>query len=283
MQYFHNENMISTYNTKASQKRRERMMKAQSVLEEYELAREMEDALDAKEEKALNESLFNSIKTEHNRMKKDHSEFKHSENVYNEAFDTLCKDMFFYIVYESLLVDEEIKSSPENYNYIRESAYKFFDNMSKYERIIVNEGSGFDDIIQTSKRLLEEQINIGNGIDIPNILQKTLLSEDMLSFYAIESIKAKTAECLKNEKECSIIKENLINEDKYIDPSKSLFRYLFENNIQDVIDNSDEKDPDVLQDLTMLETILDYTILETANTLQLVKFDNIKREISKKK
>ena len=115
-----------------------------------------------------------------------------------------------------------------------------------------------------------------NSCDLGRVLQATVIKEDFLTNYAIESIRLKTANSVRNEKKASVIKEELIAEEKYVDPSKSLFRYLFESNIQETIDNTDLDDPDNLQDTAMLETILDYTIMEAANTLQLVEFNNLK-------
>lgn len=284
MQRYHNETILSSYNTRAAQRRREHMEKTQEVLESYELKRNLDDAFDEKHEQSLNEDFKNMAKSQVTNSKVSHDKIKNKINYFNEYHDEICKDLFFFTVYESLLIDNEIKSQPSNFNYIRESANKFFDNMNKNNALSIKEGSAFNDIMDTAVRFLNEEIEAENGVDVKNIIKKTILSEDMLMFFATESIKLKTAECLNNEKKGAIIKENLSNEDKYIDPSKSLFRYLFESNIQDVIEKSDEQDPDHLQDLSMVETILDYTILESANTLQLVNFsNNIKNIINKKR
>ena len=276
MQRYHNETILSTYQTKAAKRRRDNLDKIEKVLEEIDLERSMDEAFEVKETKQLNESFERHITKENrnHRAKLDHSEDDHTKKVYQENFDNLCKDLFFYIVFESLLIDNDIKGKPDNFNYIRESCNEFFEKMSNSNRLGIVEGSAFDDFMTTANRALTEQIQYGTEIDIKKIIQKTILSEDMLLFYAIGDIKAKTAECLQNEKKSAIIKESLLNEDKYVDPSKTLFRYLFESNIKDVIEKSDEQDPQSLQDLSMVETILDYTILEAANTLQLVSFNN---------
>ena len=52
------------------------------------------------------------------------------------------------------------------------------------------------------------------------------------------------------------------------------FQSIIDTCKEEVIEKSDEQDPQSLQDLSMVETILDYTILEAANTLQLVSFNN---------
>lgn len=276
MQRYHNETILSTYQTKAAERRRDNLAKMENVLESIELSREMDDAFEVQEQKALNESFENHIKMENKnrRAKFDHSEIEHANNVYAENFDNLCKDLFFYVVFESLLIDDEIKGQPDNFNYIRESCNEFFEKMSSSNKLSIVEGSAFDDFMSSANRILTEQIESNSGVDIKKIIQRTILAEDMLMYYAIGDIKAKTAECLQNEKKSAIIKESLIKEDKYVDPSKTLFRYLFESNIKDVIEKSKERDPQALQDLSMVETILDYTILEAANTLQLVTFNN---------
>jgi hypothetical protein len=198
----------------------------------------------------------------------------HKTDYINEQIDTLARDLFFYTVYESLLVDEVIKNA--NYEYIREQAYDFYDKCSEKGMLVVKENSGFDDLLNTAICNLKEELVNNNSCDIGKVLEETVNDKNFLTFYATESIKLKTAESLKNEKKASIIKEELINEEKYVDPSKSLFRFLFESNIRDIIDKTDITDPENLQDMAMLETILDYTIMETANTLELVNFSNLK-------
>ena len=274
MQHFHEEKILSTYNTKAAQKRRERAAKTQELLESFDALRETDDIIEAKKEKALKESMYQTFATRRQMERNDTYELNQKNNYINEQIDNLARDLFFYTVYESLLVDEPIKNA--NYQYIREHTNEFYDLCDKNQMISIKEDSGFDDILQTGIVKLKEELINNNSCDLGRVLQETVEKENFLTFYAIESIKFKTAESLKNEKQASILKEQLISENKYVDPSKSLFRYLFENNIRDTIDKTNITEPESLQDMAMLETILDYTIMEAANTLQLVEFTNLK-------
>jgi len=274
MQFFHEEHILSTYNTKRAKKRREHLAKTQEILEGYELNRIAEEALEEKEQKALRESFDVSLTNYHKENRNNIKSANKKVNSLNEKIDEVCKDLFFYFVYESLLIDNNIKE--KNFNYIREESNKFFETCANNNAIIIKEGSGFGDLIDRATEFIKEDINNENGIDVKKIIQKTLISEDMIGYYGIESIKLKTAECLRNEKKGSIIKEELESEGKYVDPNKSLFRKIFEKNIQETIEKCSETNPDSLQDISMVETILDYTILEAANTLQLVKFKNLK-------
>lgn len=274
MQHFHEEKILSTYNTKAAQKRRERAAKTQELLESFDALRETDDIIEARKEKALKESMYQTFATRRQMERNDTYELNQKNNYINEQIDNLARDLFFYTVYESLLVDEPIKNA--NYQYIREHTNEFYDLCNKNQMISVKEDSGFDDILQTGIYMLKEELIDNDSCDLGRVLQETVEKENFLTFYAIESIKFKTAESLKNEKQASILKEQLISEDKYVDPSKSLFRYLFENNIRDTIDKTNVTEPESLQDMAMLETILDYTIMEAANTLQLVEFTNLK-------
>jgi len=274
MQHFHEEKILSTYNTRAAQKRRERAAKTQELLESFDALRETDEIIESKKEKALQESMYQTFATRRQMEKNDTYEINQKTNYINEQIDNLSRDLFFYTVYESLLVDEPIKNA--NYQYIREHTNEFYDLCNKNNMITIKEDSGFDDILQTGIVMLKEELIDNNSCDLGRVLQETVEKENFLTFYAIESIKFKTADSLKNEKQASILKEQLINENKYVDPSKSLFRYLFENNIRDTIDKTNVTEPESLQDMAMLETILDYTILEAANTLQLVEFTNLK-------
>jgi len=274
MQHFHEEKILSTYNTRAAQKRRERAAKTQELLESFDALRETDEIIESKKEKALQESMYQTFAARRQMEKNDTYEINQKTNYINEQIDNLSRDLFFYTVYESLLVDEPIKNA--NYQYIREHTNEFYDLCNKNNMITIKEDSGFDDILQTGIVMLKEELIDNNSCDLGRVLQETVEKENFLTFYAIESIKFKTADSLKNEKQASILKEQLINENKYVDPSKSLFRYLFENNIRDTIDKTNVTEPESLQDMAMLETILDYTILEAANTLQLVEFTNLK-------
>ena len=274
MQYFHEEKIISSYNTKAAQKRRERANKTMNLLESFDSLRETDDIIEAKKEKALKENFYNTINNHHKMEKNDTYEINQKTNYLNEQVDNLARDLFFYTVYESLLVDDVIKNA--NYQYIREHCNDFYDQCNKNGLLSIKEDSGFDDILNTAMCFLKEELISENSCNLGKVLEATIIKESFLTNYATESIKLKTAESLRNEKQASILKEELIAEEKYVDPSKSLFRYLFEKNIQETIDNTELTDPDNLQDMAMLETILDYTIMEAANTLQLVEFNNLK-------
>jgi len=280
MQYFHEENILSTYNTKAAQKRRERLAKTNNLLESFDSLRETDEIIELKKEKALKESFYETIKNKHQMEKKDHYEVQQKMNYMNEQVDNLAKDLFFYIVYESLNVDDVIKNS--NFQYIREQCNDFYDGFNSTGNLSIKEGSGFDDLFQTGLMFLREELIENNSCDLGRVLQNTVNKENFLTFYATESISLKTAKSVNDEKKGSIIKESLIQEEKYVDPSKSLFRYLLENNIQEVIDETSLTDPDNIQDTAMLETILDYTIMEAANTLQLVTFNNLKATCNSK-
>jgi len=276
MQYFHEEKILSTFNTKAAKKRRDKVNKTQELLESFDALRQTDDIIEERQEKALHESLMNSFSKTGKELEKENTirDVNHKTDYINEQIDTLARDLFFYTVYESLLVDEVIKNA--NYEYIREQAYEFYDKCNEKGMLVVKENSGFDDLLGTAICNLKEELVNNNSCDIGKVLEETVNDKNFLTFYATESIKLKTAESLRNEKKASIIKEELISEEKYVDPSKSLFRFLFESNIRDIIDKTDITDPENLQDMAMLETILDYTIMETANTLELVNFSNLK-------
>lgn len=274
MQHFHEEHIISTYNTKAAQKRRERLAKTNTLLESFDAYRDADEMLNLKKEKALKESFYNTIKTNHQMAKNNHAEVNQKMDYMNEQVDNLARDLFFYVVYESLNVDNMIKNS--NFQYIRESCNEFYNDCKNQGILSIKEGSGFDDIFQTGIYFLKEELIENNSCDLGRVIENTVNKENFLTFYATESISLKTAKSIKDEKKSSILKEQLINEEKYVDPSKSLFRYLLENNIQEVIDETTLTDPEDIQNSAMLETILDYTIMEAANTLELVKFTNLK-------
>lgn len=274
MQYFHEEKILSTYNTKAAKKRRENLAKTENLLESFDSLRETDDIIEKRKEKALRENFYSTINTSHKMNKKDTYEINQKNQYINEQIDNLCRDLFFFTVYESLLVDDVIKNA--NYRYIREHCNEFYDLCKENDMISIKENSGFDDIFQTGIAMLKEELIDNNSCDLGRVIENTINEESFLTQFMIESIKAKTANSVRNEKQASIIKEELINEEKYVDPTKSLFRYLFENNIQETIEQTEITDPENLQDFAMLETILDYTILETANTAQLVEFRNIK-------
>lgn len=274
MNYFNDKDkLISTHDTDFSKKRQENFEKMVNILEGYDTEREIDNAIDIKEDRILNEDFHNTLKTELNKTRiiNENRTRRLNENAtfIDNNFDNVCRDLFFYTVYESLLIDDSIKT--DNFNYIRESSDKFFNDMMKRGCISIKENSGFSDIINTAMRIMNEELN-SDSFSLENVVKKTVLSEDMMLFFATESIKYKTAECVKNEKRCSVLKEELMAENKYVDPSKTLFRYLFENNIQSIIDESGETNGEKIQDLSLIETILDYTILEAANTLQIVSF-----------
>ena len=63
--------------------------------------------------------------------------------------------------------------------------------------------------------------------------------------------------------------------DKDNNADKTLFRKIFEEKVKEVISETSCNNTDAIENAALAEALLDYCLIETANTLQIIEFDNI--------
>ena len=195
------------------------------------------------------------------------------ESYLNENYKDICKNIFSLVVYESLLVDEEIKR--KDVSYINEKANEFFDHIFDNKLFLVTEGSIYEEICSNVHQKISEKIYLNEQFDDVVIVKEVLNDMDMDKAYLTGNIKFKEAACVQNEKKIVSLKEELSSEGIDNNADKTLFRKIFEEKVKEVISETSCNNTDAIENAALAEALLDYCLIETANTLQIIEFDNI--------
>lgn len=271
MQYFENEKIIPSYGTNYAKRRNKSYQATIAALESIEFDRELDNISNNKMQNSLNEDFMNLTKSEIKKDNKERIQQAKLQEELNAHKEQICKDIFLYTVYESLLLDESVKS--DNFNYIKDNVYSFFETLTNNNFFKIEDNSIFKDIYDTSKEITEKRFINNESMDYGEILQETLEKEDLNIKFLESTIKAKLAECYRMEKKIGTKKNQFINEGVDFDQNKTLFRKIFEKNIKKTINESENTDPNFIQDMALMESLLDYCILESANTLEICNID----------
>lgn len=271
MQYFENEKIIPSHGTNYAKRRNKSYQATIAALESMEFDRELDNISNNKMQNSLNEDFMNLTKIEIKKDNKERNRQVKLQEELNAHKEQICKDIFLYTVYESLLLDESVKS--DNFNYIKDNVYSFFETLTNNNFFKIEDNSIFKDIYNTSKEITEKRFINNESMDYGEILQETLEKEDLNIKFLESTIKAKLAECYRMEKKIGIKKNQFINEGVDFDQNKTLFRKIFEKNIKKTINESENTDPNFIQDMALMESLLDYCILESANTLEICNID----------
>lgn len=196
--------------------------------------------------------------------KKKKKEFKLESYMICEAFAN--------IVYQAIPLDEDFKE--KNRIAITEKASATFKGLC--ENGVVKEGNyvwnNYLETVCESLPALKE--NAGDLIEVEKILQETEARVKHSGAIIAGIIESKVIGTVKDEKILAENREELMKENKKFN-GKSLFNAMSVNNLKMV--NSEDKyielPEDKLLDIALAETLVDYTIIESLNTLDLVKFD----------
>lgn len=265
--------LISDYNTNYSKKRHQMQNNISALFEELELEKEIHY-----EDEIVNHDYFieSAIEEYANIIEKQKYKLEETlldERDKEECVNILVKETFAYIVYESLLVDDKVKR--HNAKYIYEQATNFYEGLLNEGLLNFQGDSLFNDMVEKINGVVyscEENMNLKDLFD-----ESIRLNGFELGIIS-HSIKLKASESVKIEKEIANIKNDLMHENQNILVEKydtrSLFRCLQQKNMQRVLtEKAEEMEKEDMLNLTMLETLLDYTLLESMYTTKLLNFN----------
>jgi hypothetical protein len=196
------------------------------------------------------------------------------EVAITETYNSVLPLVFSSLVYRSLPLDEDFKK--HNIKYIYENSSSVFKTLFESHVLNLDNGTPFqklcDDIAVAFNDVQSEEES--DDITTPELINNTFNNNDFEVNATTNAISDKVVKAISDEKASALLKEKYLKEEKYYDETKSLFRYIHESNVRNVIDQSDEEmKSDDVNEISMAESILDYTILETLNTCRLVNFD----------
>ena len=275
MKLENNDNLISTFGSKSSKRRHKINEATKNILSDKQTDREiLVESLSLDREIMADKNAM-QIKESINYKNKSHSRVR--DNSLKEALkleieNNVNRRLFAHIVKEALVLDSEFKNNKKHSDYIIESANQYFDFIVSNNIIDVKENSLFEDMIISVHTIVESKGN--NSIIEDEVFNEALKDNEFELEFVIPVIKSKLVEAINMEGKIAEERDKLINEDKYVDDQVTLFRVLMNKNIDNVIKESNENhDKENIKNAALAESMIDYTILETAHTLQLINID----------
>ncbi|ALN97946.1 hypothetical protein Bp8pS_267 [Bacillus phage vB_BpuM-BpSp] len=240
------------------------------ILQEKERENKVLKESEELEKETLLESYFSKMYTSKERDKKLSNNRKNT--FYKESFDKLIDGFIKDLVLESLIIDDEEKSLNEKY--IHEQTENVVNFIMENDLFNKNHSSTFSSVIDLANLYIEEAFKDNEGLEPEKYYEGFKEDSKKMIFLASGVISDKVLEAFKFEKEFS---ENINEEVENVKLSnnKTLFRSLHLENIKMAMKEEEVEtvNEDVME-RSLGETVLDYTILETLNTLRLVEFNN---------
>jgi hypothetical protein len=262
--------LFSTKNTKTSQRAFNESNKIADILSGQEETKSV-----LKEEALLNEesqfekmmSLANNKSARNKRaVKLERTKF------YNENFPSLVEHFLFNVINEALLLDEEVKYINKEY---------MLNQVSAVSQHLVKQGS-FDNVESATMKTVVESIQVHidamfeaksdeNSI---NAVRESYMNDiDSRVLYVAEVVKNKVAEAVRHEQTVA----SFLSESEEVNSKvnkDSLFKVIHIENVKNALKEENKNEVDeIVHERALAETLFDYTLLETINTLRIVKFD----------
>lgn len=252
-----------------------------TFFEEKELKADIDKQDKEFEEEYRKEKINNSIQESYNaRLYDKRKENIKKDAIINETILSCIPNLFSSIVYRSLPLDEDFKI--HNLKYIHENATSYFNIL--VEKGIIDlanlEESSFKDMVEDIAVALTDgsEDNDGDNIEL-NTVMSNCFKCNPYNQQIIDAIRGKVETAVKIEKDKAFDKCCQL-EESVIQPRKTIFRFLQESNVRNVVNESTELNKkmskDDVMDISLAETILDYTMLEAAHTCKLIKIDTYK-------
>lgn len=268
--------IISSYNTVESRRRNSINNGIMSILSEDIIQKDIKrDELLAESSmqyESISESLNLSTISESNAS-------RNRKKVYvqlSELKEKIVNETFNKIIYESLLIDKDQKEF--NKEYITEKSIGFFNELNNLNVLNIQENSLWFDILENINIIVHEidNTNINEEVAIHEALELNKRNIQIVT----ETLQYKVTEAIKIERNIAHKNKDLINENgkEYLAQKEicSLFKSIQVKNSKEILTENSNVDMGDLLDLTMMESLLDYTLLETVYTMKLVNMDTLR-------
>lgn len=259
--------LFTTKNTKTSQRAFNESNKIAEILSGQEEAKTV-----LKEEALLNEEsqMDRMFSLANNRSARNKRAVKlERTNFYKENFPSLVEHFLFNVVNEALLLDEEVKNMNKEY---------MVGQIKEVSQHLVGQGS-FDNAESLTMNSVVESIQVhidqmfeskDNDEGVKAVRQSYVESIENSVSYVADVVKVKVVEAVKYEKTVA----SFINESEGVKAKDSLFKIIHVENVKNALKEEEKTEVDeVVLQRALAETIFDYTLLETLNTLRIVNFD----------
>jgi len=253
----------------SKEKKRKRRLAIQEYFNDQETEKMVDGLLEETEkEKRLieqSETINNTFQRKNSNRKRAIENEIYRKKVKNE----MIHEVFNIIVYKSIPLDEDYKFSIKDK--IFELTNECFDNIFAKGLIGLKEDSVFYPIVESIEFNLKNVETTSTEEELNEINESINDAIFDYVFFSSHDIKNKITEAVKVEKELTKYKTECINEGKYFnEKAKSIFRKMLEKN--SLLDE-DTQEIKGITDEIFSDTIIDYTILETFNSLKLVDFN----------
>lgn len=259
--------IISSYNSSSARRRRKFNEAVESMLNEKQSKNNSATEIYNENKSILTENMSIDVKDSVLRNKKRKAFLQESVENINNLKEKLLSEAFSYIVYKSLLIDEDYKK--HNINYIMTESKDLFAKLKAKGLIDIDCDTIFGGIYSNLCAYVDTCEN-KDEIEIAKTIKEQC---DFEFTTCIDIIRDKVVNTINKEGSIKEAKEAYLSTGKLIhEDTKTLIRKLFEKNINLVVESEENKDLDKkdLMDLAFSETLLDYTLLESLYTLKCI-------------
>lgn len=261
--------LISNRNTKYGQKRLNESLKIADILNN----KQTEQQVLKEENETRIEVTNNDFATlAHNRKSRQKRvQLMEKTNFYNENSNELIEHFLFSVVNEALLVDKELKDL--NKEYMTKQIAGITDYLVKAgEFVKFNESLTMENVLESIEYHIDLMFqNKDNEENVKAV--REAYQEDMKSYveYVAESVKDKVADVVRKEQNIASVITESTDEIKLKD---TLFKTIQLENTKMALKEEEKSEVDeTVMQRSFAESLFDYTLLETLNTLKIISID----------
>ncbi|QXN67970.1 hypothetical protein FPHOBKDP_00220 [Listeria phage LPJP1] len=235
------------------------------------------------EEKALQENLDMENKSKLlrttsitvQREAEEREKMVQKENRINEHAEEVAPTLFGSIVYRAIPIDEVQKQG--NVDYIYNECINAFNTIVENKSINIQEHGAFGDLLSLVKTKVSHYVNeeklsfdqVGDIVSSIHDEEKSLIES------AVNVIEDKVINVIDYEKKYKNFVDKCNENNVEVKDEKSLYMKISEERLSYVMENMDlsESKKEDIAEMTIVESIISYTILESMNTLKMFNID----------
>lgn len=263
--------------------RRMKQTRRNQNIKDYFKGKDTEEAL-LSEEVAVHASMEkgkmyyklgnNSSKNRNKRMVSSHE-----SEVYDYNFDKVSMGVFGATAIQAINLDP--KSKLENAQLIYDKAVKTFKEAVDNDQLSVLDSPIFRDVFAYAKEAVRGIDHKLSDTEVQKTVADIYKANDVKLNFLVDNVSKKVIKAVADEKLLSKVKKNLKETEMYVKDEYSLFRSIHEANIGIMVHGKDQdkknmimnENADDLASKSLVNTIIDYTLIELLNTSKLIKFD----------
>ncbi|AMS01295.1 hypothetical protein AR9_g211 [Bacillus phage AR9] len=232
-----------------------------------------------KQEEVFNESVINNIEETNNevaflagnkRARQKRARLIEKKQFESQQSKELLEHFLSSVVYNALPLDEDVKKL--NKEYMTKQVKGITDNLISNGTFEMVKSTTMQSVMESIEYHIEKMFPVKDNEEDVKIVSESF-NKDIKTYveYVSEVITNKVVNVVKTERDIAVA---ISESESPIKPKDTLFKNLQVQNVKMALKENEktEVDQEILEQ-AMAESLFDYTLLETLNTLRLVEFD----------